>query len=93
LQRNTSELVAKLENGATSWPKAVVRSANALKDCAFCDIPSLLFQYSHGPIRWNRLFAIAMLHCKITACKRYLAAALGTLMNEAERQQTPDFWH
>jgi hypothetical protein len=48
LQRNTSELVAKLENGATSWPKAVVRSANALKDCAFCDIPSLLFQYSHG---------------------------------------------
>src|SRR6476661_5380760 len=34
-----------------------------------------------------------MLHCKIVACKCYLAAALGTLGDEAERQQTPDFWH
>ena len=48
---------------------------------------------SSWPIRWNRPFAIAMLHCKIVACKCYLAAALGTLGDEAERQQTPDFWH
>jgi hypothetical protein len=48
LQRNTSDLVAGLDDGATSWPKAVVRSANALKDRVFCTIPSLLFQYPHG---------------------------------------------
>jgi hypothetical protein len=48
LQRNTSELVAGLDDGATSWPIAVIRSANALKDSTFCAIPSLLFQYPHG---------------------------------------------
>jgi hypothetical protein len=48
LQRNTSELVAGLDDSATSWPKAVIRSAKALKDCAFCAISSLLFQYPHG---------------------------------------------
>jgi hypothetical protein len=40
LQRNTSELVAGLDDAP--------RSASALKDCAFCAIPSLLFQYPHG---------------------------------------------
>jgi hypothetical protein len=48
LQRNTSELVAGLDERAASWPKAVVRSANALKDRVFCAIPSLLFQYPQG---------------------------------------------
>jgi hypothetical protein len=48
LQRNTSELVAGLDERATRWTKAVIRTAKALKDCAFCAIPSLLFQYPHG---------------------------------------------
>jgi hypothetical protein len=48
LQRNTSASVAGLDDRAASWPKAVIRSANALKDCAFCAISSLLFQYPHG---------------------------------------------
>jgi hypothetical protein len=51
LQRNTSELVAGLDERAASWPKAVIRTAKALKDCAFCAIPSLLFQYPHDRSR------------------------------------------
>jgi hypothetical protein len=39
--------MASLDEGAASWPKAVIRSAKALKDYAFCAIPSLLFQYPH----------------------------------------------
>jgi hypothetical protein len=38
-------------------------------------------------------FANAMLHCKISACKRYLDAGLRNLVDEAARQQPPDIWH
>jgi hypothetical protein len=51
LQRNTSVSVASLDEGAASWPKAVIRTAKALKDRSFCAIPSLFFQYPHDRSR------------------------------------------
>jgi hypothetical protein len=51
LQRNTSVSVASLDEGAASGPKAVIRTANALKHCAFRAIPSLLFRYPHDRSR------------------------------------------
>jgi len=42
LQRNTSELVASLDECAESWPKAVIRTTKALKDFAFCAIQPAL---------------------------------------------------
>jgi hypothetical protein len=58
--------------------KAVTRTAKGLKHCAFCAIPNLLFHalMTNSP---ESAVVIAMLHCKIVACKRYLAAAFGTL--------------
>jgi len=91
LQRNTSELVAGLDERAASWPKAVVRSANALKDCVFCP-----FRACSSSILMADPLESALRNCnaalQIVACKCYLAAALGTLGDEAERQQKPDFW-
>ena len=93
LQRNTSELVAGLDERRRKLAESRHSIGQGPKRLCFLRHFKPALPVSSWSIRRNRPFAIAMLHRKIVACKRYLAAALGTLTIEAERQQTPDFWH